>query len=299
MNLNPLTPSQRRAVEAQGNLLVMAGAGPAKTRTLVDRCLARVSDGPAAVSLDRILMVTVTEAAAAEMRLRLRQELERRAVADPAHTRLAEQLALVDTARISTLHSFCLQLVREHFHELELDPQSAVLDEGQAVLLARETLERLLQDHYRGAGPDDLAVQQLVLEQGRGWDEPVRELVLRLHQYPQTLADPEAWFDHQLAWLAEPRPDRWQQWLLDGFAQWRTDALALLLSQPRDNSVARRCADCLRALPDRPDHPQLAAALHRILDLDKTWPGGAKGLNRDPIEKIFDDAAFLAPLAAT
>src|SRR5262245_22327068 len=102
--MSALTDSQRRAIEQTGNVLVVAGAGTGKTHTLVERCLARVCDTAKPVSLDRILMVTFTEAAAAEMRQRLREELEQRAGAHPENSRLAEQLALIDAARISTLH---------------------------------------------------------------------------------------------------------------------------------------------------------------------------------------------------
>src|SRR5262249_10974597 len=160
-----------------------------------------------------ILMVTFTEAAAAEMRKRLRDELENRAGAEPDNAWLAEQLALVDAARISTLHSFCLHLVSEHFHELGLDPQLTVLAEDQARLLARGTLDDLLGEHYAGGTAIAEAVRQLILEQGRGWEEPIRDLVLGIHHYTQTLRDPGAWFREHLEMLQQPQPDRWEQWL--------------------------------------------------------------------------------------
>src|SRR5207249_10803123 len=109
-DVSALTASRRRAIEETGNVLIVAGAGTGKTRTLVERCLARVCDATKPVSLDRILMVTFTEAAAAEMRKRLRDELEKQAGAHPDNPRLAEQLAPADAARISTLHSFRPQL---------------------------------------------------------------------------------------------------------------------------------------------------------------------------------------------
>src|SRR3954470_9156471 len=102
---NPLTPAQQRAVDARGNVLVMAGAGTGKTHTLVQRCLDLV--GKERASLDEILVVTFTEAAATEMRLRLRAALEKKS-AGAADADFAEQLALFDAAHIGTLHSFCL-----------------------------------------------------------------------------------------------------------------------------------------------------------------------------------------------
>src|SRR5436190_12933806 len=97
------TPQQQAAIASPGNLLVVAGAGTGKTRTLVARCLRLVTEER--VSLETILMVTFTEAAAAEMRSRIRQELRTLQLAHPDDDHLARQLALLDTARISTLHS--------------------------------------------------------------------------------------------------------------------------------------------------------------------------------------------------
>src|SRR2546428_5358401 len=102
-----LTAAQQQAIAADGNVLVMAGSGTGKTRTLVERCVDRLLRG--ACSLDEILMVTFTEAAAAEMRQRIRARLEaesrKRAAETATAELLAEQLALLDTAPISTLHS--------------------------------------------------------------------------------------------------------------------------------------------------------------------------------------------------
>src|SRR3954464_8235809 len=116
--MEKLTASQNRAVAGRGNVLVMAGAGTGKTRTLVERCLSLVAREK--VSLEEILIVTFTEAAATEMRQRLRAALERSAEKNP-DPHFTEQLALFDAAQIGTLHSFCFRLVREHFHELGLD----------------------------------------------------------------------------------------------------------------------------------------------------------------------------------
>src|SRR5437879_8491296 len=167
-----LTPSQRKAVSARGNVLVVAGAGTGKTSTLVERCLNCLLEEQTPASLDEILMVTFTEAAAAEMRQRIRTRLEEQQKTDPENPRWHEQLALFETTHIGTLHSFCLQLVRQHFYELELDPQLSVMAEEEAGLLAEETLEEMLQRHYAGRGGAAEAVQQLIQTQGRGSDRP-------------------------------------------------------------------------------------------------------------------------------
>ena len=135
-NDDGLTPSQRRAVAARGNVLVMAGAGTGKTRTLVERCLDCLDRERA--SLDELLIVTFTEAAAAEMRQRLRERIEEKIFDKPDELHWTAQLALFDAAHLGTLHSFCLKLVRERFYELGLDPQPAVLDEGEAAAGQRD-----------------------------------------------------------------------------------------------------------------------------------------------------------------
>jgi ATP-dependent helicase/nuclease subunit A len=287
-----LTSSQQTAIAAEGNVLVVAGAGTGKTHTLVECCLARVCAIENPVSLENVLLVTFTEAAAAEMRKRLREELEKRSAAAPDDSRLAGQLALVETALISTLHSFCLRLVREHFHELALDPQLTVLADEQSRLLAGETLTDLLKTHYAGGTAIAEAVQQLVLDHGRGWDQPIRQLTLRLHHYSQTLRDPEKWFAEQFARLEEPRPQLWEQWLNDAVSEWRTLWPTVLRAQPTANSAAHRCADLLAS-----DAP-MAEVLSKIVALGQTenWPRGTIGKFRDPIEALFDDAEFLNAL---
>ncbi|PYJ87409.1 MAG: hypothetical protein DME22_01685 [Verrucomicrobia bacterium] len=293
------TPNQQRAIMANGNVLVMAGAGTGKTSTLVERCLSRVCHEANPVPLDRILMVTFTEAAATEMRKRIREALEQRAAAQPQNEWLAEQLALVETARISTLHSFCLQLTREHFYELGLDPELTVLSAEQARLVARETLQALLQKHYAGDDALSEAVQQLIHEHGRGWDQPIRDLVLRVHEFTQTLSDPTVWFEKEFSALEQSQPRPWATWLREGFEDWRQVCAPMLEAQPGENTNARECARILRETPADPSREQIAAALAALLERDNEehWPNQKKTAQRKPLEKLFDDAGFLHALA--
>src|SRR5882757_1552307 len=227
-----LTPSQRQAVAARGNVLVMAGAGTGKTKTLVARCLDCL--GHDGASLDELLIVTFTEAAAAEMRQRLRRAIEEKLAAESLNPQLStinfwqEQLARFDIAHIGTLHSFCLRLVREHFYELGLDPQLAILDQGEARQRASETLNELFQAHYAGEDNFSRAVQNLIQVHGGGRDEKIRALILRLHNYSQTRPDAAGWLAEQIQKFSSPEAAEWQRWLLTAIADWRDEWLPVL-----------------------------------------------------------------------
>jgi ATP-dependent helicase/nuclease subunit A len=291
-----LTPSQRQAVAARGNVLVMAGAGTGKTHTLVERCLHCLYQEQPPASLEEILVVTFTEAAAAEMRRRLREQLEEKLRAAPDEPRWAEQLALFDTAHIGTLHGFCLKLVCEHFHEMGLDPQLAVLDAGEARLLAEETLDEELQDYYAGKNELAEAVQKLIQIYGGGRDQPVRQLVLRLHHYAQTRPDADSWLARQFEKFAPAAPDEWRVWLLNGIQTWRDNWTPVLESLQTENEKAAECLKILRKLPGKFSRESAAAALKEIQIVSTVWPARKKTILLKPLEKFFADAAFLLSL---
>ena len=289
-----LTPAQAAAVAARGNVLVMAGAGTGKTHTLIQRILACVHDDSAA--LDQLLIVTFTEAAAAEMRQRLRRALEEISLAQPEDPRSREQLALFDTAHIGTLHSFCLKLVREHFHELGLDPDLAVLETGEAHLRAEETLEEILQGHYGGEAPLDLAVQSLIQIHGGGRDEKIRALILRLHHYAQTRPDAAGWLARQIASFNTAEPVLWQGWLIEAITGWRAEWLPRLESLRTGNIKAAEVLELLRRLPSPFTREQAAEMLTAIEAASEVWPPRQKTALLKPLKTFFDDAAFLGAL---
>ena len=294
-NDDGLTPSQRQAVAARGNVLVMAGAGTGKTKTLVERCLDCLDRERA--SLDELLIVTFTEAAAAEMRQRLRERIEEKIHDKPDASHWAAQLALFDAAHIGTLHSFCLKLVREHFYELGLDPQPVVLDEGEARLLANEMLEEEMQIHYAGENEQAEAVQKLIQIYGAGRDEKIRSLVLRLHHYTQTRPDAEAWHARQLEKFTSPKPEEWRAWLMAAINVWRDERLLMLENLRGGNSKAAECREILEKLPEKFSRQQAAAVLSHIQAADAEWPHAKKTVLRKPLEDFFDDVNFLAALA--
>ncbi|HZL14262.1 MAG TPA: UvrD-helicase domain-containing protein, partial [Verrucomicrobiae bacterium] len=287
-----LTPSQQRAVAARGNVLVMAGAGTGKTHTLVARCLTLICKEN--VSLDEILIVTFTEAAASEMRQRLRDALEKTVDLQPAtcNSFVAGQLALFDAAHIGTLHGFCLKLIREHFHELGLDPQISILDEGQMRLLAAEILGEQFHSHYEHEDEFSIAVQDLIKIYGNGRDEKIRTLVLRLHHYSQARPDAENWLARQIEIFSTAEPVQWRKWFAEAISNWREEWLPTLENLRAENPKAAECLEMLNKFS-----PQ--DAFQKILAADENWPRGKKTALRKPLEDFFDDAKFLNALFAS
>src|SRR6185369_6303351 len=355
--MSALTPQQRTAIAARGNMLVAAGAGTGKTRTIVERCRQLVfAEG---CPLDRILMVTFTEAAAAEMRERileaLRQKLseqkqtpgefgrachsvraelsqetgrtfERRAPSgapyQAAHAlagfdsrrHLEEQLALLDTAPISTLHSFCLDLVRRHFYQLGLDPQFTVLDEQQTAPLIHQVLDELFHRHYAAAAEvtrrnansprnhlpphvGGYGLRELVRSYGRGSDEPIRKLVVQIHRHTQALASPERWFAEQVATFSEASPAGWRQAFVEGVAEWAALWREVLPAFTAESRNVAASAAALASLPGQPSFDEAAKAVAAVVAADAVDWRGTKGKFRDPIKLFFTDAAFLHELS--
>ncbi len=198
-----LTGEQLRAAASRGcNVLVSASAGTGKTKVLVERVIGLILDPVAQVSVDRLLVVTFTDAAAAEMRERISKALTHQALDRPGDMWLADQLTLLPRAHISTLHSWCLALIRDNFHRLGLDPAMRVLDEHEAELLRLEILDRVFEKLYE---LEDQAFLNLVDCYGddRG-DEPLRRVVLDLHSFVRGLPDPAEWLARAAAAFAVP-----------------------------------------------------------------------------------------------
>src|SRR5436305_14098230 len=185
------TEPQRLGIETTGHsLLVSAAAGSGKTAALAARCAHLVCDAEQPCDVDELLVVTFTEAAAAEMKSRIGKALRARAEANPSR-RLTHQLALRDRAAIGTLHGFCSRLLRQQFHLVGLDPGFMVLDADDARLLRNDVCRQLFADRYEL--DDEGAFSRLVDAYADGNDERLLRLVLHA---PETLASPvdgDAW----------------------------------------------------------------------------------------------------------
>ncbi|CAN5494554.1 helicase-exonuclease AddAB subunit AddA [soil metagenome] len=189
------TPDQQRAIHTVGqSLLVSAAAGSGKTSVLAERCAYLVCDAPPPFRCDvtDLLVVTFTEAAAAEMRSRIAAALYRRYQQNDDQ-RLAHQLALIDRAQISTIHSFCTRVLRQNFHLLGLDPNFQMLSEEEGTLLRSEIARDVFAAHYESDSSAQFA--RLIDCYGDGRDEALRHRVIRIHALLGSLVDPKQWIE--------------------------------------------------------------------------------------------------------
>ena len=146
------TKEQQKVIDMRGcNILVSAAAGSGKTAVLVERIIKRLTKDVPPLNVDELLVVTYTEAAAAEMKERLRDALEKALEENPGNVHLLKQATLVHNAKITTIHSFCLSVIREHFHEIDLDPGFRIAEEGELKLLKQDVLDNVLENAYEEA----------------------------------------------------------------------------------------------------------------------------------------------------
>ena len=231
------------------------------------------------VSLEEILMrVTFNRGCGSEeMRQRIRARLEEEARNNPGDAHWREQLALFETARIGTLHSFCLQLVRQHFYVLGLDPQVSVLPKEEARLLAQETLDEMLQGHYAGQTPNAREVQELIRMHGRGWDKPIRTLLLRLHRYMREPCRTRRVGLEERGVQGGKSLDQWVQWLGKGFGEWRRDWMGALEGiAGGGNGVAKECLSVLAVGQEGGSRGEMSAVLRRIRKRERRVHGASK-----------------------
>lgn len=148
------TPEQRKAIELRDkNILVCAAAGSGKTAVLVQRIIEIITSDIDPVDIDRLLVVTFTNAAAAEMRERIGLALGAALEKNPECVHLQKQLSLLHNAQITTIDSFCLFLIRNNFNDIGLDPGFRIADEGELTLLKQDVLSELLEDQYQERDP--------------------------------------------------------------------------------------------------------------------------------------------------
>ncbi|NLX91345.1 MAG: helicase-exonuclease AddAB subunit AddA [Firmicutes bacterium] len=192
------TEEQLEAISLQGkNILVTAGAGSGKTRVLVERLLRRITDRQNPVDLDRLLIVTFTKAAASEMKQRIGIALEKALQQNPRSQSLHRQLLLLNRATITTVHSFCLDVIRRYYYLKELDPSFRVLDEAAAELLRQEILEETLDEYYDSQQPGSSFYRLVEAYSSDRGDQALQSLILRLYSFARSHPFPSQWLQQQ------------------------------------------------------------------------------------------------------
>ena len=186
------TPNQQKAINARNNnILISAAAGSGKTAVLVERIIEIITDRENPVGINELLVVTFTEAAAGEMRERISKALGDRIKADSDNAHLKNQLMLMPTAQISTLHSFCSSLIRNNFVAAGVDPQFRVGESTETGILKESILDELFYKEYELK--DNNFYRLLDIFSDRFYDKGLRELVLRLYEFSQSFLEPEKW----------------------------------------------------------------------------------------------------------
>ncbi|MCK6075432.1 helicase-exonuclease AddAB subunit AddA [Paenibacillus silvae] len=181
------------------DILVAAAAGSGKTAVLVERIIRKIADPSQGFSVDRLLVATFTKAAAAEMKQRIREALERALEEQPEEEHLRRQLSLLGRASITTLHSFCMEVIRRYYQQIPLNPAFRILNENEAEMLRQELLEELFEEKY-GEEQEGSTFRELVdWFSGERNDDAMHRLVQRLYDFSRS----HSWPDHWLMQMAE------------------------------------------------------------------------------------------------
>ena len=184
------TKEQEMAIKLNGtNMLVSAAAGSGKTSVLVARIINKIiNEG---VDIDKILVVTFTNAAASEMRQRLMDEIYKKIDENPNSQNLQRQLLLINKANISTIHSFCLNVIRNNFFEIGMSANFRVADETEIEIMKQEIIEDIFEDLYESQNEDFLRLLDIYTTYKD--DTNLKELILKIYDFIQSNPFPEKW----------------------------------------------------------------------------------------------------------
>lgn len=199
------TEEQWKAIWAKDqDILVAAAAGSGKTAVLVNRIIQKVilEDNP--IDVDELLVVTFTNASAAEMRHRVSEALEKEINENPHSQHLRKQLSLINRASISTLHSFCLEVIRKYYYLTDIDPGFRIADSTEAQLLRDEVMEELFEEQY-GQGDNEAFFKLVDAFTSDRNDDALQNIVRSLYDFSRSNPDPDQWLNHaaQMYDLAE------------------------------------------------------------------------------------------------
>ncbi|MBR0639982.1 helicase-exonuclease AddAB subunit AddA [Bacillus safensis] len=191
-NNSTWTDDQWEAIVSEGqDILVAAAAGSGKTAVLVERLIRKMTRPEDPVDVDRLLVVTFTNASAAEMKHRITEALEKELAKNPGSLHMRRQLSLMNRANISTLHSFCLQVLRTFYYEIDLDPGFRLADQTEGELLGDEVLDELFEDEYKAGKPSFFELVDRYTSDRHDLD--LQWLVKKIYEFSRSHPSPEQW----------------------------------------------------------------------------------------------------------
>ena len=174
------------------DILVSAAAGSGKTAVLVERIVNKITKENG-TDIDRLVVVTFTKAAAAEMKARVRNRLDDMLDEDEKNSNLIKQIALINNAQITTIDSFCLWILKNHFSEINLDPGFRVADKGEITLLENDVMQDMLEDYYKESDEQFLA---LIDAYGTGRsDANIEEIIKKIYVLARSNPWPDEWYE--------------------------------------------------------------------------------------------------------
>ncbi|MBE6072614.1 MAG: helicase-exonuclease AddAB subunit AddA [Clostridium butyricum] len=186
------TEEQLNAIQTRNcNLLVAAAAGSGKTAVLVERIIRIITNADNPVDIDKLLVVTFTNAAAAEMRERIASAISKELDKNPNSKNLQKQLTLLNRANITTMHSFCLDVIKNNFHKIDLDPSFRIGDQTEGVLIKSDVIEELFEDRYENDDQEFINLVEAFSSYKN--DDNLKDLILSLYNFTMSGPWPEVW----------------------------------------------------------------------------------------------------------
>ena len=186
------TQEQKNVIDSRGgNLLVAAAAGSGKTAVLVERIIQMILNSDLKIDIDKLLVVTFTNAAASEMRERIGDAISKKLDENPEDEHLQDQLVLLNKASITTIHSFCLEVIKSNFHKINLDPNFRIGDETECSLMKLEAIDETFDILYEQNDEEFCYLVDCYAEK-RG-DSNLQNLILSIYSFVMASPYPKVW----------------------------------------------------------------------------------------------------------
>lgn len=229
-----LTPAQQTAVQNRGGkLLVSAAAGSGKTKVLVDRLMSYLTDSVSPANIDDFLIITYTKAAAAELRGKIADKITQYVAAHPENRHMQQQIQRLFMAKISTVHAFCADILREYAYKLDISADFRIAEENECTQMMQQVLDNLLDHAYTNRISNE-SFQSLVDTQGLGRDDrQVPEIILQIYSAALCHLNPDGWLEWcvrtaDVADVTDAADTIWGRYLIDDFKAYLSQQIMTL-----------------------------------------------------------------------